>query len=129
MRSSAGAGGGGTIFSSSPILWVIPTFTTLSLFISLLLRTRRRAIIKKHPNYSLSLSPRISVRELSDNIVAIESSDKGALIPHPRRQRFKNDFIGGCTMQRKVLLVMVGEWVGNREVVIKRKRKHKMIAR
>lgn len=99
--------------SSSGLVWLVPSFTTLSLLITLILRTRRRGIAKKHPT-ALLMSPKnhnSNPRELSDNIVAIESSDKGALIPHPRR-KLKNDLFGFSTMQRKVLLVMVGKEAG-----------------
>ena len=78
-----------------------------ALTLTWVIRVRKTEITKRKP--VLALSPRN--RELSsDSIVAIEKSDKGALIDHPRRLRaVKNDFVGFSTMQRKLILVMVGE--------------------
>jgi hypothetical protein len=84
------------------ILWGLPS----ALFLYAI-RRRREEILRRKPVFAMS--PR--VRDIStDNIVAIEKSDKGALIDHPRRLKAaKNDFVGFGTMQRKLILVMVGE--------------------
>lgn len=83
------------------LLWIISSAT-----LTYVVRTRKSEILLRKP--VLAFSPR--ARGLSaDHIVAIEKSDKGALIDHPRRQALKNDFVGFSTMQRKLILVMVGK--------------------
>lgn len=84
------------------LFWGLPSLVFLWV-----VRKRRSEILRKKPVFALS--PR--AKDISaDNIVAIEKSDKGALIDHPRRLKVaKNDFVGFGTMQRKLMLVLVGE--------------------
>jgi len=81
-------------------------------------RTRRHEILGRKPGV-VALSPRMRGLSTDTHVVALEKSDKGALIDHPRRQALKKDFVGFSTMQRKLILVMVGLPARGKSYIVK----------
>lgn len=82
-------------------------------------RMRRHEMLSRKPRHALALSPRTRGLSTDTHVVALEKSDKGALIEHPRRQALKTDFVGFSTMQRKLILVMVGLPARGKSYIVK----------
>lgn len=87
-------------------IWSLGTLALVEI-----IRYRRGQLIKNKG--VIAVSPRVRDGSTTENVVVVEKSEKGALIDHPRRMKtVKSDFAGFGTLQRKIILVMVGKCDG-----------------